>query len=390
MFADINLDNMFTKIKTWFKKAWKWTLGVLGVGAVAIALTIPQFGATVEVDLIPTRSVSTYKFNTPDGLMHPGEYAVDDVGFMVYADNPIKFISVDTLNTTGLTKIEIADRWGKAYSYFKDPNTGKQEKYEITKEEYEILKTSKGLPSKKVTKPVSYAIKRKLASLFKIETAWAVIALNPTVSSDQDVTNITSLTVSHNSGTATNRTLVVSTLGNDATGIAVTYNGDSATTHAFNNGARVRLWYLDDPDSGTFNVVLSQTNATFMALIAQTYNDAGTVSGTASVATLTDDTPNLDITTNFNNSMVVDAITGAGDVGISATVGGSQTQSGQEVLTSIGFVHASSYIVKATAGIQSLTWTFSDSTPDVGYFVAIEVKEDIAPVTGGARRIIIE
>ena len=33
---------MFTKVKTWFKKAWKWTLGVLGVGVIAVALTIPN------------------------------------------------------------------------------------------------------------------------------------------------------------------------------------------------------------------------------------------------------------------------------------------------------------------------------------------------------------
>lgn len=83
---------MWNKIKEKFKKVWRWFLGLLGVGAIAVALTVPN-GAVLENQNIDGKIIS---FSYTDENSNENLIIHSDSG--TYKDNLVYFSIENTTN----------------------------------------------------------------------------------------------------------------------------------------------------------------------------------------------------------------------------------------------------------------------------------------------------
>ena len=191
-----------------------------------------------------------------------------------------------------------------------------------------------------------------------------------------DEASITSLTFAVSSGTNANRVIVVGVGSNSLTGQAVSYQGTDMGAAKASSGSRNQIFSLNDPTTGSNDVVFSQTNATFMWGSAATYQDAGTTSATATTSAGSGDTDiSVSITTNNNNSMIFDfAVANAANVTLNDS---SQTLIQKQEIPTNDFATGSSQFLQVTAGARTMTWAASVNT-DFDRISAIEVTEDVA------------
>ena len=189
-----------------------------------------------------------------------------------------------------------------------------------------------------------------------------------------------SLTTALDVGTATNRVLVVGAWGNGAitatTGVQYAgVNCTERTTVSPNNVTNSEIWSLDDPTTGSNNIVVAQNASASIGYGAVAFNDAGTVDATSMVDTTfaSQDDPTISITTDQSGSALVDNIEHT-----SATLTGpgtGQTQV-QNVASGEGWNHGVSYEIVGAAGAYTQSWTTSAAAA-CDYSV-VEVTEDIA------------
>ena len=102
-----------------------------------------------------------------------------------------------------------------------------------------------------------------MLAIGNLATAQVVVDATSTVSTDSKVT---SLTVSHTTGTAANRLLLVGVSDRENAGLTVTYDGDPLEEYGHqvsSTNARTHIFYMVNPPSGTFNVVVTATSNNF-------------------------------------------------------------------------------------------------------------------------------
>jgi len=191
--------------------------------------------------------------------------------------------------------------------------------------------------------------------------------------------NATSLTFAFDVGSSTNRVLVVTTSTNSATGLAVTYNGDSLVQKETSSTqcCVAKMWALDDPDASSNNVVISQTNSTFIVGIAVSYDDAGTVTTTANTSGTTAD-PSITITKGVSSSMIVDAIDFIITADTLDSPGASQTLAQQQK----EFGNSVEIGMSDKSSGNNMGWNTTDAA---GWdYMALEITQDSAVVDGGS------
>ena len=184
----------------------------------------------------------------------------------------------------------------------------------------------------------------------------------------------TSLTKSFDVGSDTNRVLVVAGWGN-GTITGVTYAGVSLTekvTVSPNNLTNNEIWAIDNPTVGSNNVVMTQTGAGSIGFTAVSYNSATTTSAVSDTTYASQDDPTISITTNNNDSYIVDNI----DAGQTlSSPGGGQSQM-QNVSSGEGWNHGTSDEQVTTAGAYTQSWT-TTAAGAVDYS-AVEVTDSLA------------
>lgn len=102
-----------------------------------------------------------------------------------------------------------------------------------------------------------------MLAIGNVATAQVVVDATSTVSTGS---NVTSLTVSHTTGTAANRLLLVGVSDRENAGLTVTYDGDPLEEYGHqvsSTNARTHIFYMVNPPSGTFNVVVTATSNNF-------------------------------------------------------------------------------------------------------------------------------
>lgn len=92
-------------------------------------------------------SYETYKFDTLDGALHLGEYAIFPPGDRFIIVNPVQpteivcgqndYLVVSELDVTGLTEVHIDGR--RAFDVFEDPDTKERQKTAVSLETYHDL-----------------------------------------------------------------------------------------------------------------------------------------------------------------------------------------------------------------------------------------------------------
>lgn len=163
-----------------------------------------------------------------------------------------------------------------------------------------------------------------------------VIGFDNTVSTASTNNNSNALNWGHTVGAGTNRLLVVA-LSLRHTGAqaatAVTYNGINLTPFIIqtnNNNARVELWYLTNPPTGTANVAIAWSGASTRAV-----GGAMSFSGVDQTTPLEDpegatgnstagSAVSVTVTTTVRGAWVIDAV--ASRTGLTMTTAGGRTQ----------------------------------------------------------------
>ena len=379
-------------IKTQFIRFKKWFIAVFIGGAALAVVNYDGAVLTREVNLTSTSAFTVYKYNTPDGLLHPNEYAVDELGYLVDDPQSNLYLRVDTLNKVGMTQVGIADRWGKAYIKYVDSELKTKENIEITKTEYKNLEKSKGIPSKKVNKPVTWNyVGYKLASLFKVESAYAAIALGTGANAPvlDTALSVTSLTTSFNVGTNAQKTLVVDIVVNGAISGNQTYGGETmrqveAVTVQCSRPYTFELHDGGTPEltDGTNNIVITTAASTSHRTVGSVYNSSKDTAGNTN-ANGGGANASGTLSTNAAGNVVH-----ANIAFCTATFTADQTQIADHGGDS-GVYQGVQYIVKVGAGDQTMSWTSNAGGWDL---LIIEVAEDTSQevAAGKARRIIIE
>lgn len=179
----------------------------------------------------------------------------------------------------------------------------------------------------------------------------------------EEESGATSLTFSHTC-TGSNLVLIVATVSSgsaDPTG--VTYNG-VAMTKAVGLGAALdtSLWYLSNPATSAHNVVVTYAASTKFGVCATSFTGCNTDSplGVTGTNTGTSGTASCTVTSQKNNSMMVDATFVNGVPSI--TVGASQTAVMNAQNAGDNFTELSSYKAQATAGSVTMSYTFTSTS----------------------------
>ena len=102
-----------------------------------------------------------------------------------------------------------------------------------------------------------------MLGLNSVATAQVVVDATSTVFTGA---NVITLTVSHTTGTAANRLMLVGISDRENAGLTVTYDGDPLEEYGHqvsSTNARTHIFYMKNPPSGTFNVVVTATSNNF-------------------------------------------------------------------------------------------------------------------------------
>jgi hypothetical protein len=205
------------------------------------------------------------------------------------------------------------------------------------------------------------------------------MALSVQATVANNATTGTTLTTALNVGTATNRVLVVAAFSASAQS-GVTYNAVAMTESVRvdpNNVCANRIWELEDPDTGSNNIILTQASSTNIGYSGIAFNDAGTVTTVNDTTGTGVTNPSISITTAADGSFLVDNI----DHTAAITVGDGQTQV-QNIDSGAGWNHGVSYKSAGAAGAKTMSWTANSGTVD---YSVVEVTEDIAPIPANAQ-----
>jgi len=167
---------------------------------------------------------------------------------------------------------------------------------------------------------------------------------------------------------------------NNLTVNSITYNGVSMTqgvavaTSAY---WKSQIWYLASPATGSNNVVVTFNSSTDAYLISQAISFSGSNTSSLIGATATNaysgaSPATCAITTNFNNSIIVDSLLLNHNSG-GITKDATQTLIGTDYNTTWTYNGGSSYYQKATAGAKTMSWTYA--TGDDAPICALEIRE---------------
>lgn len=202
-------------------------------------------------------------------------------------------------------------------------------------------------------------------------------------------------TLSHNSNTGTDRLLVVALAGSTSySTVSLTYNGTSltqaGTTYTAPGNLFYEIWYLDEPATGTNDLVITMNNITTVAAMATTFTGAGdSISNIDHNAAA--NTPHNNTLTISSNSMIM-ALAGSQfsfDSSAAITIDG--TAFGFTSCDINGSVSSAQYCAHTrdanlTSGSKTVTTdTIADSYQATNTIV--EIPEASAPPA--SRRIII-
>ena len=102
-----------------------------------------------------------------------------------------------------------------------------------------------------------------MLGLNSVATAQVVVDATSTVFTGA---NVTTLTVSHTTGNAANRLMLVGISDRENAGLTVTYDGDPLEEYGHqvsSTNARTHIFYMINPPSGTFDVVVTATSNSF-------------------------------------------------------------------------------------------------------------------------------
>ena len=210
---------------------------------------------------------------------------------------------------------------------------------------------------------------------FKALTSSLFPILLDNASNKTDQTAVSSVTLSHVTGTLVNGILVVKVGLRDATAsdmtvTGVTYNGVALTklrSDLWNSStyAREEIWYLINPPAGTYNVVVSATGTCdFINVVAETWQGVDQTNpwnAQAGSGTLT--TAGTSVTTNItptiNNNVILDNIWGKDDT---ISIGSGQAYPVTTLPEHAGTdYHACSFKRQKTAGATSMAWSWTNS-----------------------------
>lgn len=379
------------------KKVILTIIGILtvGLGWLFIEKPVPPFlGATKDVQLMRDYSYATHTYSTPSGDLEPMTYAYEPLGNTkqlpgdyLYVDSKGNYQRSHTI-PVGYTEAIITGE--KAYYVYRDPETGDVYKDRITKAEYDLMATSNTQPPiKTISKPITWG------DVFGIPKAYAAISRHCTLPADstesgtgcqyKELLSGTSMTISYDAGSATNRVLAVatSTPGNPTGGI--TYNGTAVTRRVDSHFQVVweGIWILDDPSTGANNLVISSGGALWFQMVvvsfdgADTYGDTDSGFGTTANPTLTA------LSTTTTDSFLF--------VSIGTNLLTAATNAGQNIIIE-------NEVVTGTQGMNTSDRYFNSAAQhDMGYtfgtdqwdFVGIEIKGDglAAAAAGKPRRL---
>lgn len=170
---------------------------------------------------------------------------------------------------------------------------------------------------------------------------------------------------------------------NNLTVNSITYNGTTMTQGVAvvtSSYWKSQIWYLASPTTGSNNVVVTFNSATNAYLISQATSFSGSNTSALTSATGTNaysgaSPVTCSITTNFNNSIIVDSVLVNHNSG-GITKDASQTLNATAYNSTWTYNGGSSYYQQVTAGSKTMQWTYASS--DDAPICAIEIREAAA------------
>ncbi len=219
-----------------------------------------------------------------------------------------------------------------------------------------------------------------------IRSAEAAVALSGSVSTNFNSSNHSSLGVSHTVPSGSDRLLLVICQGEgdqtDPNVSSVTYGAQSLTNipgaSIVGNGAYVEFWYLVNPPVGAATATCSYGGTTDNSgIVAISYTGVSQSNPFGNVGEKTagnSSTPTFSLTTQFVNSVIVDAITGDGGDTFPHAPTSGQTErwdfrSGTSTSTDRGF--AGGETATTSVGTYNLNW--SQAVSDGYSIAAVEI-----------------
>ena len=193
----------------------------------------------------------------------------------------------------------------------------------------------------------------------------------------------TTVTVSHTVSSGSNRVLVVCIGMEYISGgfpiTSVTYNGVALTepggTGVIQSGLCCDLWYLVNPDVGTYNIVVTKTNSYATAVSAISLFGGSTPTNDNSTQSASGTSSSLGITAGSAGMLVDVIVTSSG----TPTANGSQTAF-QAHTNFTGTIDQSASYKTVTSGSQTMDWTFSSSAYAGGGFLVPEAASAFKPI----------
>ena len=238
-------------------------------------------------------------------------------------------------------------------------------------------------------------LKTTFQDLF-INTAYAAIAVDPnfTTYTHFAVATAESVTFAAHNVSGANRIMVIGAFdysGQQIADVTVTFNADSATRIISSQTNQANgLWRLINPDTGANNVVISHAISSAIAGWEISFTGADqtqTTPGTGSANAASGTSVSTSVTTTADNSFVIDVISVDTADEVPGLVEGQGTQFVDFEPATNGNRMAGHYILKETAGAQTMSWSWATSGSNG--VRAMEIL--VGPDTGGKpRRIIID
>jgi hypothetical protein len=158
---------------------------------------------------------------------------------------------------------------------------------------------------------------------------------------------------------------------------SLTYNGDALAQAVAQEGAsdtRTEIWYLEAPDLGTHDIVVTFSADSYCSAGAESWVnvDQTTPIGDVVSATGADLNPTVDLTTIYDNSIIVDALSTAATP-IVYTAGAGQNENWSYTSNTDTRQGASSYEPAGSApDVVTMDWTITQNTE--WSIAAIEIK----------------
>lgn len=351
------------------------------------------FGAFLTVPVVPENLTWTSsegglpRFDTQSSFLNQNQYAINQFGETLIFTSDYPYFRVmsekDSLNLSTLKKVEII---GERYvNYFTDGS--KEYIQEISEEEYRKLGSKNAIaPKKKTGISIFEKVSKKAEAAITLDTSDNPVTFTGT-------SQTTSYTVS-----GTNPLLVVSigVASNSSSISGITYNSVNLASAAFANvsDAPSYVWYLEAPDTGTYNLVISKTSSQNARAIISSWNGvlqsgAKDVAGTDT--TVTDIGPckqvSITLNTTVANTLIVDAV--SNDYIEAMSEGANQTELYDVANGTSDKVAASYWITSDAAGSHTVTYCDEDDFNDGTGYAAASFKPVASAVYQSGLKVMI-